>query len=285
MSPPPDFICLGVHKSGTSWLYHCLFEHPEIFITDKIDYFYRADRFAKGESWYARFFKERKEKITGDLSTVYLFNQKPNQPESTAERIYKHNPNTKLIVLLRNPIDRAYAHYLQDIKIGHIPISYTFEKAIKENPNILFWGKYKTHLQRYFRYFNAGDMFFVVFEDIKNNPERVLQELYSYLEVTPDFVPKHIFKKVNVSRIPGNQKIEKYKRKLSHSLKKSKVGKKLWWQLKQKGWVSVFDALNSNKKQPTQLTNTETRNQLYQYFKEDIGFVKTVLNKPEIDWK
>ncbi len=285
MNNKPNFICLGVHKCGTSWLYNCLYEHPEIDIQDKIDYFYRTDRYNKGTDWYAKFFQQAAEKISGDLSPVYFFNQTQNQVESTAQRIHRHNPNVKLIVLLRNPIDRAYSHYLQDLKTGHLATHTSFSQAIEQQPKMLSWGRYKTHIQSFLQVFRKEQILFLVFDDIINRPNQTIQEVYGFLGVNKNFIPSNSTKKINPARLPKYPKIDFYKRKISNTLKKNKQGERLWWQLKQSKVLAAYYKINSKKNSKLSLSDEKKRAFLASFYKEDIEFVKNLLNRHDLTWK
>ncbi len=285
MNKNPDFICLGVHKSGTSWLYNCLYEHPEVFIQDKIDYFYREDRFKKGVTWYNEFFISKDQKISGDLSPVYLFNQTNTQQKSTAQRIYDYKPDIKLIVILRNPIERAYSHYLQDIKTGHLRAETLFNKALEKNPNILDWGMYRKHLQPFMQLFNKEQLLVLLFEDITQKPNQLLREVYEFLGVNSDFIPKSVTKKINPARVPIYQKLDFYKRKTSRLLKRYKWGERMWWQLKHSIFLKTYYKLNSKKNSALKLRENNVRTFLLSYYKDDIAYVKTLLNRQDFIWE
>ncbi|MFW6173882.1 MAG: sulfotransferase domain-containing protein, partial [Elusimicrobiota bacterium] len=105
-----NFVCIGASKCATTWLYECLKKHPEIYIASPKDSeetaFFRADNFSKKINGYNLFFKEEHEKkLKGNFNVGYL------QCEKVAERIASYNPEMKIIVSLRNPIERAYSHY------------------------------------------------------------------------------------------------------------------------------------------------------------------------------
>ena len=133
-----DFIGVGAQKSGTSWIYACLYEHPEICAPIKeIHYFSRERNFKKGIEWYKNIFNTcKKGQLKGEFSTTYLYDGK------TPDRIKKEFPNTKIIISLRNPVDRAFSHYRNEIKGGHIPKNTTFEEAMKNDKSIVEQGMY-----------------------------------------------------------------------------------------------------------------------------------------------
>ncbi|GAC1629308.1 MAG: hypothetical protein NVS4B7_18130 [Ktedonobacteraceae bacterium] len=130
----PDFIIIGAQKGGTTSLYRYLVEHPNIApIYVKEPHFLDIYYF-KGLGWYRSHFPTAVEKyyarhiqkhdlITGEASPYYLFH-----PQA-AKRAAKSLPRTKFIVLLRNPIDRAYSQYQHQVRQPNVePLS--FEEAI-----------------------------------------------------------------------------------------------------------------------------------------------------------
>jgi hypothetical protein len=130
----PDFIIIGTQRGGTTSLFNYLIEHPNImppFIkeTHFFDYHYQ-----KGVNWYRAFFPssayskyqertQQSEFVTGEATPNYLFY--PHAPK----RIKATCPSVKLIVVLRNPIDRAYSHYHHEVRLGIEDL--TFEEAIE----------------------------------------------------------------------------------------------------------------------------------------------------------
>ena len=116
-----DFIGIGAQRSGTSWVYACLYEHPEICIPIKEIHFFSRPRYENGTLWYEEHFATcGVGKRCGEFSTSYLYS------DVTAERIHKHYPEVKILAILRNPITRALSQYGNAIKGGEIPESMTF---------------------------------------------------------------------------------------------------------------------------------------------------------------
>jgi len=130
----PDFIIIGTMRGGTTSLYSYLTEHPNIGPAYMKEVHFFDVYFSKGLHWYRaqfpssvqKYYTERVQKqnfITGEASPYYLFH--PHAPK----RIAKTLPQVKLIVLLRNPVTRAYSHYYHEVAGGHEKIA-TFEEAI-----------------------------------------------------------------------------------------------------------------------------------------------------------
>ncbi len=119
----PDFLIIGAQKCGTTYLYDKLVEHPQIApaLTKEVHFF--DNGYSKGAKWYQGYFPAPQNgDITGEASPYYIFHP------HAAQRIKKTLPHAKLILLLRNPVNRAYSHYHHEIRMGHESVS--FETAL-----------------------------------------------------------------------------------------------------------------------------------------------------------
>ena len=103
----PDFVIIGAQKSGTTSLDKFVFQHPAILPATNKVHCYFALKYKRGEYWYRLRFPIRASQkfLSGETSPIYLFY--PMVPG----RMKKLLPDVKLIVILRNPVDRAYSHY------------------------------------------------------------------------------------------------------------------------------------------------------------------------------
>jgi len=104
----PDFLIIGAQKCGTTSLYRYLIQHPQIEPAIKKEIHYFDLNYNKPIQWYLNQFpalKTQSDRITGEATPYYIFH--PHAPY----RIKEHMPDAKIIVLLRNPVDRAYSHY------------------------------------------------------------------------------------------------------------------------------------------------------------------------------
>ena len=136
----PDFVIIGAKKSGTTFLYNLLTQHPHVEPAAKKELHYFDTLFDEGIEWYRRCFptpswKDGRRAITGE-ATPYLHHS-PAVPERMARIL----PQARLIVLLRNPVDRAYSDYQQVVRKGRE--TRTFEEAI-EGEKTRPLGKQKT---------------------------------------------------------------------------------------------------------------------------------------------
>ncbi len=127
----PDFVVIGAMRGGTTQFYSVLTKHPLIkrAASKELHYFDDPERFSRGIEWYKRCFpapgrRNGHKTITGEATPRYLLN--PLAPERMAQQV----PDARLIVLLRNPIDRAYSQYTRWARRGvKVP---SFEEAVEE---------------------------------------------------------------------------------------------------------------------------------------------------------
>lgn len=195
----PDFYIIGAQKAGTSFLHLCLKEHPDIFMPD--------DEMPQFED--PVYTKEKIEELKNILKPGRNFEvtgiKRPSyfgKPEC-AKRINQYTPKAKLIVILRNPVDRAISAYHHLIKMGLMPIkepneglSYILSKGqYKKYPRtkwILEYGFYHKHLKRYYSYFPKKNIFVIFYKDLKKNPLKVVRKCYNFLEVNSSFKPRSL---------------------------------------------------------------------------------------------
>src|SRR5947209_14940507 len=163
----PDFLIIGTQRGGTTSLYHYLQTHPCIAPATIKEVHFFDRRFHKGLAWYRGHFPTWIEKyyaqrfrcrtfLTGEASPSYLFH--PHAPG----RIAKVLPHVKLIVLLRNPVDRAYSQYYHVVEHSYGTLS--FEEAVrdeeeriaKERARVLEDGRYDSYAFRHLSYLSRG---------------------------------------------------------------------------------------------------------------------------------
>lgn len=192
-----DFIGIGAQRSGTSWVYACLYEHPEICIPIKEIHFFSRPRYENGTLWYEEHFATcGAGKRCGEFSTSYLYS------DVTAERIHKHYPEVKILAILRNPITRALSQYGNAIKGGEIPESMTFTEYYTTEKSVLEQGLYAKQLSSYYKYFDPSHILTLIYEDNKKDPEAFIKNIYAFLGVSTDFVPSMLHESINVTRVP-----------------------------------------------------------------------------------
>jgi sulfotransferase family protein len=184
----PNLFIVGAVKAGTTSLHRYLAQHPEIYMSPVKEphFFSDIDPHHQDfdESSYLRLFAPSKgEKIRGESSPLYLWDP------STPQRIDSTSPNAKIIIMLRHPVTRAYAHYLMDVQQGRQKLP--FEQAIQrelDRPHHLYieLGRYCRQVARYLDMFK-GRVFAIVFEDFVGDVRAHLREVFGFLGVNTDY--------------------------------------------------------------------------------------------------
>lgn len=213
-----DFFIVGAPKSGTTSLYHYLSKHPQVEMSSQKEPDYFSDKaiheqgmyYAKNRvdtlDKYESLFVQKESVVYGEASVSYLFY------ENVAEDIKKYNPNAKIIIMLRDPIERAFSHYLMDYRLGLISDSFenVLAKISKHKNAHLFYqqyievSKYAKQIQRYLDFFKKENILFIDYEDFKKNVSKTVDQVYNFLNISSEFVAD-INTKHNTFIMPKNK--------------------------------------------------------------------------------
>ncbi len=279
-----NFIGIGFPRCATSSIARHLSNHPEIsmFSLKDTDYFSTLDKLNKylgkyelsGIDGYYKLLKEDGvdfNKVVGEFCTQYAYDKK------AMERIHKEFPNIKIIVVMRNPVDRFESHYNM-IKLNNMQliskegkVLYTkdieFNDFVKLFPDFVDIGKYDYHLTPIFKMFKNITM--INYESFINNPKEVMEELYEYLEVDENFISHEINEVINpTSKSLINHKLMILISKTSITLKKLGLSKMIKY-LKDTFLGKKFDELNNWKQVNKIKLNLEERKYLEEEYKDE----------------
>ncbi|MFB6258216.1 MAG: sulfotransferase [Flavobacteriales bacterium] len=191
--PLPDFLCIGAQKAGTTTLYEYLAHHPEIYVPEQkeLNFFNVASTYKKGKDWYEKEFfspeKIGKARRIGEITPGYFAH-----PEAPARLVESLGNKLRLIVLLRDPVKRAFSHYLMLKKVGRIRSSFLkaleADEPLPKGKGFVEKGLYYEQFQRYLEFFSLDDLFIMKFEDFVGNPKEQLKGLYRFLSVEEEEV-------------------------------------------------------------------------------------------------
>jgi hypothetical protein len=280
---PVDFFVIGVARGGTTSLHNYLQQHPEVFLPNvkECNYFSNVESLDKevyldpetgkeyhmkiiqSEEVYNNLFSDAKVSQTkGEVSPSYMWEQ------TTAKRIYEYNKDAKIIVTLRNPIERAHSHYLMHYNTGYDK-SPSFEESLTSERNgiwgggnmYLEMGLYHAQLKAYFDLFNRDQIKVIVTEEWTQNSVQSMNQIFDFLGVTP-FNGDLSEETFNASKQVKNKG-------LLDVLRSEKIKKSLSKILPEKTREKIKEQL-FYKEAPKQALDPETYNRLKDYFKEDI---------------
>ena len=209
--PQIDFWIIGAQKSGTTSLFEILREHPGICMpeTKEIHFFASEEFWSQGPAYLPPHFPHLDcDKLVGGAYVHDIFFQKSPQ------RMHAHNPNMRVIAMLRNPIDRAYSAYWFARRNGWENAS-TFEEGLdreearlsgrrQEQSELTYFthGLYATQLRRFHERFGADRVHCELTEDLKSNPADVLARTLDFLSLPPDTRELPTQKITNTAGIP-----------------------------------------------------------------------------------
>lgn len=204
----PDFVIVGAPKSATTYVYRALMSHPQVFIPrHKEPHFFGRDLtkypnpfFVLDEAAYLKLFEgARPDQRVGEASVNYLMSQ------SAPSEIRAFNPEMRILVLLRDPVEMLYAYHSQ-LVFGVFEDIADFEDALEAEPErrrgerippycmmpeSLFYSEvanYPEQVERYFDVFGRDRVEVVLYDDFKADVAGTLRRIYGFLDVDPDHV-------------------------------------------------------------------------------------------------
>jgi hypothetical protein len=202
-----DFVGIGAAKAGTSWVSVCLAEHPQVCMSRRKELMFFCRKtlmphynahYDLGLQWlYDGFPHWQPGQLRGESSNAYSYD-----PESPM-LIHRHFPQTRIIINMREPVDRLYAFYYHVIR--EYPVPDTFEAFLEAYPQFLDTGYYYHILKRYNEYFDWSQIHCILFDDICNSPETVVADLYSFLGIESSFQPTILHQRINERKTPRSK--------------------------------------------------------------------------------
>ena len=177
----PDFVIVGATKSATTWLQRNLQQHSAIFMPG-IETHYFSWCFDRGRAWYGAFFAPAApHQIIGEKSTSYL-----DHPEA-ARRLREAMPEVRLIIQLRNPIERVWAHYCTDFRRGAVGADVYRQLGADgaDGERLRTGGLYFRHVSRFFELFAREQLCVTLYDDLDRDPASVLNRIRAHVGLTP----------------------------------------------------------------------------------------------------
>jgi hypothetical protein len=248
----PTFFVVGAAKSGTTSLYHYLGQHPDIYMPhNKEPHWFSRVPYIPGqgahpvtsEEEYLKLFKGRTmESAIGEASPSYLWDKK------TPYRIKETVPHAKIIAILRHPVERAYSHYMMDVRADkqHLP----FMEALMRDQDAknkgwgvsdlyLDLGFYAEQVERYYEAFGRSQVKVFLYEDLRQDPKSLLRSAFAFLGTEPS----------NANNIRTDVQYNKY------SVPKNRLAKTILGS-------RMFRARRSSKLRAKLISNDQTRAQI-----------------------
>ena len=212
----PTFLVIGAQKCGTTWIARMLSQHPEVCVPSKRTYFFlntiykelhffdNPQRYEHGLEWYKNWFKiGPSTRAAGEFTPNYLWTNESNHLGTTGEKpwnipalVHKHYPDLKLIVSLREPVERAISAYYHHIRKGRFDSRKSI-LSVADQYGIVSMGFYDNDLRQWMRYYSPEKFLILIYEeDLRDENKRAtLKKIFQHLNVNDMFVPQNIFSK------------------------------------------------------------------------------------------
>jgi hypothetical protein len=219
--PEPNFFIVGTGKSGTTSLYHYLRQHPQVYMSPVKEPSYfaseiRMDNLSEAHRRYIRlhsaettlrppgwlfstwqeylqlFQGVQNEIAVGEASIAYLWS------ETAASNIAARLPDAKIIIMLRDPAERAFSQYLHHVAVGLVHSGFpqhieeclrNQDRTISAHYPVLEVGLYEKQVKRYLDSFPRKNIRIYWYEEDWRQPDRLLADLFQFLGVDPAFRP------------------------------------------------------------------------------------------------
>ena len=286
----PNFLVVGAAKSGTTSLYHYLKQHPDIYLNEEVKesrFFTYMDylgatlcagpgdadeaRYPKTVEEYKKLFSAENQQAIGEISPDYLYYH-----EWVIPNIKKVLGDIKIIIILRNPVERAFSSYMHLIAAGRETLDFSQalaqeEKRVKDR----YWfiwhyqqaGLYYKQVEDFLN--NFTNVKIVLFDDLIEKPATLYKDLCDFIGVQSTYIPD-LSKKYNVSGKPKNEVINRFlkqNRRAKFYLKPI-VDSLGMGSLARKS-IKYFIDINDNKLEKTEMDES-IRSTLKKYYAKDI---------------
>jgi hypothetical protein len=214
----PDFIVVGYSRSSTSWLYEALKKNDRIFLPDRKELHFYDRNYKEGLEFYNKYFSSAADGLLkGDITPVYT------EYEGIAEKIHADMPNVKIIIILRNPLDRLKSIFLQLVRDGKF--SKDFKSLLIKDNKLTEFTKaqfYSDTVLTYLSLFGTNQVHIAIYDDFVRKPDEYVTGIADFLLVNDDDWVKNISevfdKKANPTVIPKwfllHKVVQKFNQKL-----------------------------------------------------------------------
>lgn len=203
----PTFVGIGAQKCASTWLHRIVATHPQVTVpaVKEVDFFsYRYDR---GHQWYERQFPGTvgDERARGEISPSYF------HEVAVPARVARYAPDARILLSLRDPVERALSNHRHEVRAGHIAGDISFEAGLANNPLYVEQGLYATHLRRWLRHFPRDQIMVVFAEDVARDPDAIAVAVFRFLGIDDRHRAAGAAERYNASYVPRSRVLGKVK--------------------------------------------------------------------------
>jgi len=276
----PTFIGIGAQKCASTWVYKVLLDHPEVGVSNPKELDFFSYSYGRGYQWYFNnFLALPVTKVIGEISPSYFCDL------SAPARAANFDAKLRIVVTLRDPVERAFSNHLHEIRIKQFwGEDLTFEAGLSNNAMYIEQSRYATYLQHWLDYFPREQILIIFQEDIKQDPQREARRLYHFLEIDPNHQSDFLFRQANPSYGEKYQGIDKTLRMIGH------LGRRVGGESLVK-WVRgnplIVNIRQSNRRHLSETVPCmlpETEKYLRQELADETERLAKLLNRESLPW-
>jgi len=290
-----DFFLVGASKSATTWLHACCSRHPGIctsrpkqtnYFLDRnevpfLKHFPEENYYERPLGWYhTRFSHAKPGQMLGDFSPIYFVHP------AVAQRIHDYNPDAKILILLRHPVDRLVALHAQILKL--FPFPNDLDTALKEYPEFREEGLHCEKIKPYFDLFDSSQVFVRIYDDIRHDALAVLNALFEFLEVDSHIAPEINSAKTNVRSVTRSRALIRMNYMALKALHSNSLMLRVKDILTTLKIGSLYEKVININLRPDSSAGEdiepELRQSLLDYYRDDIEKTAQVINRNLSSW-
>lgn len=265
---------VGPQRTASTWLYTCLNSHPALCFPRGVkETFFFGANWDRGWDWYWSHFRGcRDGAVPAEIAPTYF--DRARAPE----RLFEHNPECKILVGLRDSVDRCISLWMHHRKKGRVGDD--FADAVQKMPRIVDSGRYAAHLPRWIDRFGREQVHLMFVQDLAEEPEEVLVRVYDFLGVkVPEDLPDAVNARVNSATMSRFPWLARWATRGARWLRERKLhpvvefGKSLGLRAVYRGGVTDGTVSDGMKRE------------LADEFEEDIRFVESVTGRSLAHWR
>ena len=194
----PDVIFIGPLKTATSYIYDYYLHHPNVATSEPVkELYYYDEHYEQGVDWYLKHFSLKSEhQCMIDVSPSYLIDK------VALERIKKDNPNAKIIMTLRDPMERFSSHVKHHIRHGY-PYS-GFNDLLKDHPRVVQGSQYEEYVDQWIEAFGEDNVHVLDYRELTQDSAAFMKKICGIIDVpfNEDYQFEHKVNAAGTARSP-----------------------------------------------------------------------------------
>jgi len=270
----PSFIVVGPPRTGTSWLHKALEPYATLPSPSKETRFFDL-YFHRGFNWYSWHFPRHQTGPMGEIAPTYFAS--PVAPQRIAETL----PAAKIVFTFRNPVERVVSLYR--LKLAYGMFRWSFDEALRNDPELINSGLYWSHLSRWRDYFPDKQLLVMIYDDLAADPQAFLNRIAAFIGLPPTPVSPSQLKRVYSSERMTQPRSYLATRTATAFADwcKSRRLDHLVASVRKSALINLF--LGGGK--PLPFVSPSTLNELAEIFRPEVDALESHLSRALEDWK